>query len=165
MTGTDGKSRKNRNTSQKFGIISRPEEAHIVRKMGVTGGRIVGIQGLNPLLAHMSAGDALCIPTVSSFASGAYDLFCKMQYLSGRGIEFQSGNERYLNFSSVRPLSAVEVETLKFFASREAEFSRWVQCSKLPDVAKASLVKRIQAEYLANVVAVFYNSGIKKRGN
>lgn len=120
---------------------------------------------MNDLLSRMSAGDTLCVPTVASFSGGAYDLFCKLQFLSSRGIEFQSGNECYLNFSSIKPLSVVTIETLKNFASREAEFVRWVQASNLADAVKVPLISRIRAEALQNLVIVFNTNGIRKKSN
>lgn len=120
---------------------------------------------MNALLNRMIAGDTLCVPAVSSFAGGAYDLFGKLQFLSSRGIEFQSGNEFYLNFSSIKPLSVVTVETLKNFASREVEFVQWVQSSQLPDTAKVPLINRIRAESLTDIMIVFNNNGIRKKGN
>ena len=88
-----------------------------------------------------------------------------MQFLSNNGIEFQSGNEFYLNFSSVKPLSVVTVETLKAFASREVEFVKWVHGSRLPDAGKVRLINRMQSESLADIALVFANNGIKKKGN
>lgn len=165
MAKANSKNNGNRNASQKYGVICQRNEAHVVRKMGVSDKNIIGTNGLNALLNRMTAGDILCIPTVSSFAGSAYDLFCKMQFLSNRGVEFQSGNESYLNFSSVKPLSVVTVETLKAFALREVAFVEWVQGSRLPDAAKVPLMNRIQAESLANIALVFANNGIKKKGN
>lgn len=109
-------------------------------------------------------GDTLCVPTVASFASGACDLWLKMQSLSGRGVGFQSGCERYLNFSSTSPLPAVVAETLKAFASREAGVVRWGQCSSLPDAAKVALAGHIRAEFVADIALVFQNNGIRKKG-
>lgn len=165
MAKANTKNNSNRNASQKYGVICQRNEAHVVRKMGVDDKNIVGTDGLNALLNHMTAGDVLCVPTIASFSGGAYDLFCKMQFLSNRGVEFQSGNECYLNFSSVKPLSVVAVETLKAFASREVEFVKWVQGSRLPDAAKVPLINRIHAESLADIALVFANNGIKKKGN
>lgn len=165
MAKANSKNNGNCNASQKYGVICQRNEAHVVRKMGVSDKNIVATNSLNALLNHMNAGDILCVPTVSSFSSGAYDLFCKMQYMSNRGVEFQSGNEFYLNFSSVKPLSVVTVETLKMFASREVEFVKWAQDSRLPDAAKVPLMNRIQAESLADIALVFANNGIKKKGN
>jgi len=149
----------------KYGVVRQQGEAHVVRRMGVSDRNIIGTDGLNDLLNRMVAGDILCVPTIASFAGSAYDLFCKMQFLSNRGVEFQSGNEAYLNFSSLKPLSVVSVETLKVFALREVEFVKWVQGSRLPDAAKVQIIRRIQEEALVAVALVFKNNGIKKRGN
>ena len=165
MANGNNKKTTGNNNIRKYGVIRGRAETHIVRKMGVPDKNIAGINGLNVLLNSMNAGDILCVPTIASFSGGAYDLFCKMQFLSNNGIEFQSGNEFYLNFSSVKPLSVVTVETLKAFASREVEFVKWVHGSRLPDAAKVPLINRIQAESLADIALVFANNGIKKKGN
>jgi len=169
MSGKNSKDSRQRsgsqNSSRKYGVIRQNNEAYMVRRMGVSDRDVIGVDRLNALLNRMTAGDVLCVPTVLSFASSAYDLFCKMQFLSNRGVEFQSGNEYYLNFSSVKPLSVVAVETLKVFASREVDFVKWVQYSKLSDEAKVPLINRIQAESLADIALVFANNGIKKRGS
>ena len=165
MAKTNTKHSGNNSGSQKYGVISQRSEAHVVRKMGVADKNIVGIDGLNALLNHITAGDILCVPTIASLAGSAYDLFCKMQFLSNCGVEFQSGNEIYLNFSSVKPLSIVTVETLKAFASREVEFVKWVNYSTLPDTAKVPLINRIHAESVADITLIFANNGIKKKGN
>lgn len=162
---TAGSQRNAQRGAQKYGVICGRAEAHVVRKMGVADKNIAGINDLNALLNQMTAGDILCVPTITSFAGSAYDLFCKMQFLSNRGVEFQSGNEVYLNFSSVKPLSMVTVETLKLFASREVDFVKWIQCSGLTDAAKVPIISRIQAESLADIALVFKNNGIKKKGN
>lgn len=153
------------NAEKKYGVINNRNEAAVARKMGVPEKNIVSASELNSLLTHMAAGDILCVPTISSFSGSAYDLFCKMMFLSNHGIEFVSGNEFYLNFSSVKPLSVVTVETLKIIASREVEFIKWVQMSKLSDAAKIPIINRIQEESLAVVSLVFKNNGIKKKGN
>ena len=164
--GQQGGSQHNvRQGMRKYGVISQNGESHVVKKMGVSDQNIVGFSALNALLNRMSAGDVLCVPTISSFAGGAYDLFCKLQFLSNRGIEFQSGNEFYLNFSSIKPLSVVAVETLKNFASREVEFAQWVKSSQLSDAAKVPLINRIRAESLTDIMIVFNNNGIRKKGN
>lgn len=160
-----GSQRNTRQGAQKYGVICRNGESHVLKKMGVSEDNIVGVNALNDLLNRMLAGETLCVPTISSFSGGAYDLFCKLQFLSSRGIEFQSGNEFYLNFSSIKPLSVVTVETLKNFASREVEFVRWVQTSQLPDAAKVPLINRIQAESLKDLMIIFNTNGIRKKGN
>ena len=101
---------------------------------------------------------------VASFASSAGDLWMKMQSLSARGAGFQSGSERYLDFSCTSPLPAVVAETLKAFASREAGVVSWVQCSRLPEAAKMALAVRIRAESVAGIALVFQNNGIRKKG-
>lgn len=167
-TGTQqrqGGSQRGVRGMQKYGVICRNGESHVLKKMGVPEYNIIGVGALNDLLIRMLAGDILCVPTVSSFSGGAYDLFGKIQFLASRGIEFQSGNEFYLNFSSIKPLSVVTVETLKNFAAREVEFVRWVQASQLPDAAKVPLISRIQAESLKDLMIVFNSNGIRKKGN
>lgn len=154
-----------RQGTQKYGVICRNGESHVVKKMGVPEKNIVGVGAMNALMNRMTAGDTLCVPTISSFAGGAYDLLCKLQFLSNRGIEFQSGNEFYLNFSSIKPLSVVTVDTLKNFASREVEFVQWVQTSQLSDAAKVPLINRVRAEFLTDIMIMFNNNGIRKKGN
>ena len=95
---TAGSQRNAQRGVQKYGVICRNAEAHVLKKMGVPDSNVVGIGAINVLLNRMVAGDALCVPTIASFAGGAYDLFCKLQFLSSRGLEVQSGNESYLNF-------------------------------------------------------------------
>ncbi len=126
----------------------------MVKKMGVSDQNIVGVSALNALLNRMSAGDVLCVPTMASFAGGAYDMFRKLQFLSNRGIEFQSGNEWYLNFSSIKPLSVATVETVKNFAGREVEFVHWVKECQLSDAASIPLIRRIQVEALMEELGV-----------
>lgn len=135
MAVRDTKNSGSHNASRKYGVICRQEEACIVRKMGV-----------------------------ASFASSAGDLWMKMQSLSARGAGFQSGSERYLDFSCTSPLPAVVAETLKAFASREAGFVSWVQCNRLPEAAKMALAVRIRAESIAGIALVFQNNGIRKKG-
>lgn len=160
-----GSQRSVRQGTQKYGVICRNGESHVLKKMGVADDKIIGANALNNLLNRMLAGDTLCVPSISSFSGSAYDLFCKLQFLASRGIEFQSGNEFYLNFSSIKPLSVVTVETLKNFATREVEFVRWVQYSKLSDEAKVPLINRIQTETLKDLMIMFNSNGIRKKGN
>lgn len=160
-----GSQRSTRQGAKKYGVICRNGESHVLKKMGVSDDNIIGAGALGDLLNRMLAGDTLCVPTISSFSGGAYDLFCKLQFLASRGIEFQSGNEFYLNFSSIKPLSVVTVETLKNFAAREVEFVQWVKNSQLPDAAKVPLINRVQAESLKDLMIVFNNNGIRKKGN
>ncbi len=160
-----GSQRSTRQGAKKYGVICRNGESHVLKKMGVSDDNIIGAGALGDLLNRMLAGDTLCVPTVSFFSGGAYDLFCKLQFLASRGIEFQSGNEFYLNFSSIKPLSVVTVETLKNFAAREVEFVQWVKNSQLPDAAKVPLINRIQAESLKDIMIVFNSNGIRKKGN
>ncbi|MCM1267480.1 MAG: hypothetical protein NC302_06205 [Bacteroidales bacterium] len=163
--GGSGRNSGSQAGNRKYGVVRQHSEAYVVRKMGVHDKNIIGTGSLNALLNRLAAGDILCVPTIASFAGSAYDLFCKMQFLSSRGVEFQSGNESYLNFSSVKPLSVVSVETLKIFAIQEVEFIKWIQASELPDAAKVPIINRIQAESLAAIALVFKNNGIKKKGN
>lgn len=163
--GQGGSQRSVRQGMNKYGVICHNGESHVLKKMEVSEEHIAGAGALDDLLNRMLAGDTLCVPTISSFAGGAYDLFCKLQFLSSRGIEFQSGNEFYLNFSLIKPLSVATVETLKNFAAREVEFVRWVQTSQLPDAAKVPLISRIQAESLKDLMIVFNSNGIRKKGN
>lgn len=164
MAVRDTKNSGSHNASRKYGVICRQEEACIVRKMGVAEKDTAGLGSLGALFSCMRAGDTLCVPGVASFASSAGDLWMKMQSLSARGAGFQSGSERYLDFSCTSPLPAVVAETLKAFASREAGFVSWVQCNRLPEAAKMALAVRIRAESVAGIALVFQNNGIRKKG-
>lgn len=154
-----------RQSAEKYGVVCRNGESHVVKKMGVPEKNIVAVNAMNALFNRMQAGDALCVPTISSFSGGAYDFFCKLQFLSSRGLEFQSGNESYLNFSSIKPLSVATVETLKNFATREVGLVNVIKTLELQDEVKISLINRICAETLTDLVIVFSNNGIRKRGN
>ena len=149
----------------KFGIVYHDGEVYVVRKMWVPEQNIAGVGRMSDVVSRMSAGDSLCVPSVKSFACGAYDLFCKLQYLAGNGIEFQSGNERYLSFSAIKPMPLPTRETLRDFATREDEFIKWVQSSRLDVKSKTMLSNKIRWEFMANIVLVFENNGIKKKGN
>ena len=137
--GQGGSQRSVRQGMNKYGVICHNGESHVLKKMGVSEEHIAGAGALDDLLNRMLAGDTLCVPTISSFAGGAYDLFCKLQLAT--------------------------VETLKNFAAREVEFVRWVQTSQLPDAAKVPLINRIQAESLKDLMIVFNSNGIRKKGN
>ena len=80
-------------------------------------------------------------------------------------IEFQSGNERYLSFSAIKPMPLPTREALRDFATREEEFIKWVQSSRLDVKSKTMLSNKIRWEFMANIVLVFENNGIKKKGN
>ena len=162
---TAGSQRNAQRGVQKYGVICRNAEAHVLKKMGVPDNNVVGVNAMNAVLNRMVAGDALCVPTISSFACGAYDFFCKLQFLSSRGLEFQSGNESYLNFSSIKPLSVATVETLKNFATREVGLVNVIKTLELQDEVKYALSERICKESLTDLVIVFSNNGIRKRGN
>ena len=56
-------------------------------------------------------------------------------------------------------------ETLRDFAAREEEFIKWVQSSRLDEKSKTMLSNKIRWEFMANIVLVFENNGIKKKGN
>lgn len=149
--------------NMKFGIVYHDGEVYVVRKMWVPEQNIAGVGRMSDVVSRMSAGDSLCVPSVKSFACGAYDLFCKLQYLAGNGIEFQSGNERYLGFSAIKPMPIPTRETLRDFAAREEEFIKWVQSGRLDEKSKTMLSNKIRWEFMTNIVLVFENNGIKKR--
>lgn len=151
--------------NEKYGISSSNADVHILKQMGVSDKNIYPLSNANTLFKQMFAGDILCVASVGSFAVGAYDLFSKMVFLSNNGIEFRSGNEKYLNFSSVAPLSMVSRSTLENFAKREIEFAKYVQVGNISNVAKTQLANRIRWEFLTSITNVFRNEGIKKRGN
>lgn len=150
-------------SNERYAIVSSEGERHLVNKMGVVDKNIYDINMGNELIKRLSAGDTLCVASINSFSAGGYDLFCKLQYLSNQGIEFQSLNERYLNFSVLKPLPPVVCEALRNFAAREYEFLRWIQSGTVSNNVKAQLVNRVQWETLADIMLVFGNNGIKRR--
>lgn len=152
-------------SNEKYGVASCNGEILVLKKMGVQERNIISFSRCNELFHRIMVGDTVCVPNIKSFAVGAYDLVNKMLYLSNNGIEFQSGNERYLSFSTVRPLSVVTVQTLKNIAQREYEFVQWIQNSKLSSDVKLQLISRIRYEFLTDIVLVFGNNGIRKKGN
>lgn len=150
---------------QRYGIASCSGEIPVLKKMGVPERNIFDVARCNELLHRIMIGDTLCVVNVKAFAIGVYDLVSKMLYLSNNGIEFQSGNERYLCFSPIKPLSVVTVQTLKSYAQREYEFVQWIQTSKLNNEVKTRLISRIRYEYLTDIALVFSNNGICKKGS
>ena len=150
-------------SNEKYAIVCSNAEMQIVKKMGVQEKNIYNISFANELFRRMTAGDILCVASIGSFAYGGYDLFCKMQQLSNHGIEFQSGNERYLNFSVIKPLSVVCGEALRNFAVREYEFIQWIQAGTVSSQVKNQLIKRIQWETINDIILVFGNNGIKRK--
>lgn len=152
-------------TNQKYGVASCDGEISVLKKMGVAERNIFNISRCNELLNRMMLGDILCVASVKSFSVSSYDLVNKMLFLSNRGIEFQSGNERYLSFSAIKPLSVVTAQTLKNIAQREYEFVQDIQKSNLNKFDKIKLISKIQYESLTDIVLVFNNNGIRKKGN
>lgn len=152
-------------TNEKYGVASCNGEISVLKKMGVPERNIINISRCNELFNRMMLGDILCVSSVKSFAISSYDLVNKMRFLSNRGIEFQSGNERYLSFSAIKPLSVVTAQTLKNIAQREYEFVQYIQKSGLGNSDKAKLISKIQYESLTDIVLVFNNNGIRKKGN
>lgn len=62
------------------------------------------------------------------------------------------------------PFSVVTVEPLKNFATREVGFVNIIKTLELQDEVKVSLIDRIYVETLTDLVIVFSNNGIRKRG-
>lgn len=151
--------------NEKYAIVSSEGEVYVVRKMGVAEKNIYKIAETNQLLRQMSAGDTLCVASIHSFASGVHDLCSKLQFLSKSGIEFKSGNEKFLNFSVVSPLSIATYDTLETMAVREADFMNYIRTEEIRAIMKTQLINRIGWENLAIVSLVFKSEGIKKRGN
>lgn len=151
--------------NKKYGIYCSEGEKHILKKMGVSEDNVADISRGGELMKRMTVGDTLCVPRVASFARSGYDLFSKMQYLSNSGIEFKSGNEGYLNFSAIKPLSATTCETLRTIAQHEYEFMRWVQSVSLNQNFKTQLLNKIGWENISMISLMFSNNGIKKKGN
>ena len=150
-------------SNEKYAIVSSEGEKHLVSKMGVADKNTYDITLGGELLKRMVAGDTLCVASVSSFAFGGYDLFCKLQYLSNQGIEFESFNEKYLDFSVLKPLSASVCNTLRNLAEREHEFVRWVQAGTVSNNVKTQLVNRIRFETLNDIILIFNNIGLKRK--
>lgn len=149
----------------RYGIMNSDYEKNVIKKMGVKEDCIYHFsQGTN-LIQKMQLGDSVYVATVKSFAISAYDLVQKLQYLSNRGIDFASSNERYLNFSAIHSLPDTTVELIRNIAQREYEFVAWVQKTQLSRDAKAKLISRIQWESLTDISMIFRSNGIKKRGN
>lgn len=151
--------------NNKYGILSSGGEMHILKKMGVSANNIVNISNGDRLIKSLAIGDTLCVPSVASFARGGYELFSKIQYLSNNSIEFKSGNESYLNFSSIKPLSITTLETLRTIAQHEYEFMRWIQSVSLDRNFKTQLLNKIGWENITMVSLMFGNNGIKKKGS
>ncbi len=149
--------------NEKFGIALNSSETPILKKMGVPESNIDFMTQSRGILNRMSVNDTLCVSSVQSFSNGAYDLFNKIQYLMNRGVEFQSGKEKTLSFTSIKPLSTNTVEILKNFAIREQEFANWVQTSRLETNAKAQLINKIQYEKIIDICVMFSSNGLKKK--
>lgn len=117
------------------------------------------------MLNQIQLGDTLCVASVKALAVGGVDLFRKMQFLSNKGVDFSSGNERYLNFSVTQPISAVSLETLRNIAQREHEFVELLLKCQINSGLRDQLISRIQWECMTDIVLIFRNKGVMKRGN
>jgi len=149
--------------NEKFAIVCCNIEFDALKRFGVNGRNIYWIGNCNELFQRIAMGDTLCVCNVKSFAVGAYDLFHKMRCFSDMGIEFQSLNERFLNFSRSKPMQETTYQALESMANREHEFELWIQASKLNQDAKAQLISRLHYEFLTDIVIMFHNTGIKRR--
>lgn len=151
--------------NKKYAVVNSKGEIPLVKKMSVADHNIFPYSQCRELVAKMSSGDILCVASVNCFATGVYDLLSKFQCLSSRGIEFQSAQEKYLNFSIINPLSHVTLESIRILAQHEYEFTQMIRNSKLNVSEKEMLIQRIQSEFLTCLCVMFRNNGIRKRGN
>lgn len=151
--------------NERYGIISCDGEFLAVQQMGVVAKNICWISGYRELLYQLARGDTVCVFSVKSFAVSAYDLLGKLAYFEKCGINFISDNERFLNFSANKLLQNRTVQTLRSIAYREREFELLIQNSNLSTGAKAELISRIRHEFMTEVVLIFQNEGVCKRGN
>lgn len=148
-----------------YGIMNSDFEKNIIKNMGVKEADIFHFSQVMQVIQKAALGDSIRVATIKSFAVSAYDLVQKLQYLSNRGINFASNNEKYLNFSAIHALPDAMVELLKNIAQREYEFVCWVQKCRFSREVKMQLISRIQWESLTDICMIFRSNGIKKKGN
>lgn len=151
--------------NQKYALITSQSEIVHVKKMGVSEQNIVPYNQCQQLLQKMSRGDVICVASVRCFATGVYDFWMKMQWLSNQGIEFQSAQEKYLNFSTLKPLSPMTLDSIRILAGHEYEFLQMIQNWRLPDNGKRTLLQRISSEFMTCLCVMFRNNGIRKQGS
>lgn len=151
--------------SKKYAVIRAQGEIPVLKKMGVKEECIFPIQRCNELMSQIQLGDTLCVASVKAFAVSAVDLCQKMQFLANKGVNFSSGNEKYLSFTSVQPISAVSLETLRDIAVREQEGVSDIMKCQIHNNLKSYIVSLIQRESMSDVVLIFRNKGVMKRGN
>ncbi len=149
--------------NEKYGIASCNAEVDALKRMGVQERNIYWTGNCNGLFQRISFGDVLCVCNVKSFAVGAYELYNRLEYLKMRGIEFRSLNEKFLNFSSAKPLPKTTVQVLGNLASREHEFVLWIYNGAVSKDVKNQLISRVRWEFLTNVVLMFSSNGVKHR--
>ena len=151
--------------NERYGFISCEGESLLVQRMGVVPKNIWWINGYGELLCQLANGDTVCVFSVKSFAVSAFDLFGKLAYFEQCGINFVCENERFLNFSNNKPLQKRAVQVLRSIAYREQEFALWIQNSRLSADIKTVLINRIRHEFMTEVVLIFQNESVCKRGN
>ena len=150
--------------NQKYAIITSQAEVVTVKKMGVDEKNIFPFQSYKGLIPRMSAGDILCVASIRCIAIGACDFWNIICELRKRGIEFRSANEKYLDFSTLKPLPVVILDGIKMVVNHENDFIRFVQNSGLNIASKNTLNQRIRDEFLTVLCIMFNNDGIRKRG-
>lgn len=148
----------------KYAVVTSDADVVVARKMGGLDKNMVTFQQRKQLVHNMMPGDVLCVPSIWCIATGVYDFYRLMRELESKKIEFRSARECYLNFSNLKPLQAVCVDSVQLLARHEFEFNRFVQVSKLPEPSKAVLQQRICNEFMACLCIMFCNDGIRKRG-
>ena len=151
--------------NKKYAVVSSEGEKVIVRKMGVAERNIYGYPQYGELIRQMGSGDVLCVASISCFAVGACDMLQKFQWLIEKGIEFRSAQERYLDFSIIKPLSYATKASIRTLAIHEHEFVQMLGNSRLSIPDKNVLIRRIENEFLTCICVMFSNDGIKKKGN
>lgn len=147
----------------RYGIMNSYHEKTMLQKAGIKEQNLCHSSRMNELLQSLQMGDGICVATIKSFAVSAYDLVQKLQWLSVRGIDFASLNEKYLNFSSIHVLPDATVDLIRNIAQRENEFVKQVQNSKMSQEVKNELISRIQWESLTDIAMIFRSNGIKRR--
>ena len=150
--------------NQKYAIVTSQAEVVIVKKMGVAEKNIFQIHQCRELIQQMHLGDVLCVASVRCIAIGTFDFYVTMLELEKRSIEFQSANEKYLNFSTLKPLPAVCVKSIRVLAEHEREFLEMIGNSRMNTASKNTLAQRIKSEFMTCLCVMFCNDGIRKRG-
>lgn len=150
--------------NQKYAIITSQADIVTVKKMGVNERNIYEYQKHQELSKRLMPGDILCVASIRCIAVGAYDFWLIMCRLRERGIEFRSASEKYLDFSTLKPLAIVIVDSIRNLVEHENDFVRLIQNSSMNVTSKNILSQRIRNEFLNCICIMFSNDGIRKRG-